>query len=63
MSDYIFTFFPSEGQSTYYRVITQNDIWPHALATELDFRHAGDEVWYDDASEIESYQLCHNRPH
>ena len=63
MSDYIFSYFPSEGQTTYYRVINQNDIFPHALPTELGFQHAGDEVWYDDASELESYQFCHNRPH
>lgn len=63
MSDYIFSYFPSEGQTTYYRVINQNDIFPHLLATELGFSHAGDEVWYDDPSELESYQFCHNKPH
>jgi predicted lipase len=62
MSDYIFSYFPSEGKTTYYRILNQNDIFGHTPPSEMGFHHVGDEVWYNDPTDMESYQLCHNRP-
>lgn len=61
----MFSLFP-RGQ--YYRVINYDDTIPNSLpqqlnmlVTKIEYRHAGDEVWFwDKAEPLNHYKVCEN---
>ena len=58
-SDYIFSLYPN---SSYQRVVHTNDIVPHLPFIAMGFNHAGEEVWYDNDSNVSEYVVCKNQP-
>ena len=53
------SFFPS---GAYYRMVHANDPVPHLPMTELNFNHAGDEVWYYESGTELDHKICLNQP-
>lgn len=44
----------------YKRVVHLNDCVPHVPVTAMGFNHAGEEIWYNDSSNVNGSKICTN---